>query len=97
MTLYDPDGVEMASSDRRIAHQAQQNGNYVIRVTSADGESTPISCGHQASVVLIWPSIPWRSAEWLQVPVLIYACEACFQIDAVIMHETSLSATSCRR
>ena len=41
ITLYDPDGVEMASSERRIAHQAQQNGNYVVRVTSADGGEYP--------------------------------------------------------
>ncbi|MBV71598.1 MAG: hypothetical protein CMH52_09670 [Myxococcales bacterium] len=41
MTLVNPDGVEVASNERRIAHQAQQNGNYVLTVTAADEGEYP--------------------------------------------------------
>ena len=39
ITLVDPDGVEIDTDDRRIAHQAQQNGFYYLGVLAAgEGE-----------------------------------------------------------
>ena len=84
----------MASSDRRIAHQAQQNGNYIIRVTSADGGEYPyqLRTSGVSGVDLAIDSV--EISRVAAGPAQTYASEACFQIDAAIMREILRSATS---